>query len=204
MRVASPLAALLVLVLASGSASAQTAGRGNVWRHGTTVTGFAGIATDGSRSGPSIGGSIGWEVTPRVSLDGDGAWLEFGDGMSTFAASLKARARILGIRPVDPFIEAGVGFCRTSVAMTTRRPPAFYARRLSAGMMPGGPEMTFTDPTLAIGTGVHIFVSRRFSLRPALDATVVLRDRRHYVITTAALQAVFHLEDHPVTPSGRR
>jgi hypothetical protein len=43
--------------------------------------------------------------------------------------------------------------------------------------------------------------ARDLALRPAVDAAIVIRDRGHYLVTTIALQAVFHFEDHPVTPS---
>jgi outer membrane protein with beta-barrel domain len=203
MCVTSTVAPILALVCIAGSASAQTADRGNVWSLGTTATGVAGVATDGSRSGPAIGGAVGWEMTPRFAVQGDAAWVELGDGITTFSASLKARVRMPGSRPIDPFFNAGIGFARTSLSVDTRRPPQFYERRMGRHTAPGGPVMTFTDPTLVLGGGVNIFVNRHFAIRPALDATVVLRDRRHYVVTTAALQAVFHFEDRPVTPSSR-
>jgi hypothetical protein len=37
---------------------------------------------------------------------------------------------------------------------------------------------TFTDPSLAFGGGVNVFVSRQIAVRPEVDATIVMRDRR--------------------------
>jgi hypothetical protein len=201
MRTMSILAPVLAVFIAAATASAQTAERRNVWRHGTTATAIAGAATDGARSAAAIGGGIGWEITPRVGVEGDAAWLAFGEGMSAFAASFKARARFFGKRPIDPFVHAGVGLFRTSLSTHARRSPPFYERRMRDGLVPRGSGSTFTDPSFVTGGGINIYINRRVALRPAVDAALVIRDRHRYVVTTVTLQAVFHFEDHPVTPT---
>ena len=200
MRTMSMLAPVLAGFVAAGTASAQTDERGNVWRHGTTATAIAGVASDGSRSGPAIGGAIGWEVTRRFALEGDGAWMHLGDGMKGFAGSLKARVRMFGRRPIDPFVHAGAGFYRASFSGPARHSPRFYQHRMRSGVIPPGAS-TFTDPSLVAGGGINFHVRRQLALRPTVDAAFIMRDRRHYVVTTVALQAVFHFEDHPVTPT---
>jgi hypothetical protein len=79
--------------------------------------------------------------------------------------------------------------------------PEFYERRSEFRQLAG--NLTFTDPTVVAGGGMNIFLNRRFAVRPDVAATIVLRDRRHHVITTVGVHAVFHFEDHPVTPAGR-
>jgi hypothetical protein len=193
---------LLVLCVAVGTASAQTEPQASVWRHGTTASGIAAFATDGPRSGPALGGAVGWEITPRIALEGDAAWLRFGAGLSAFSASLKGRVRFFGTRPLDPFFEAGVGLYRASVSTNTTEPvPAFYQRRLREGLAPGASGTTFTDPALVAGGGVNIHINRQFALRPVVDMTLVLGNGDRYVVTTVGVQAVVHFEDHPVTPS---
>ena len=139
-----------------------------------------------------------------LAIDGDAAWTTFGDGMSSFSASLKARLSFLGVRPVDPFVQAGVGYYRTAFSVDARHVPPFYEHRMMADLHPAGVPRAFNDPSLVAGAGVSIFVSRHFAIRPAVDATIVLHDRHGYVVTTVGLHGVFHFEDHPVTPLRRR
>ena len=54
---------------AAGTASAQDAVvRSGEWSRGTTLSGFAGMAIDSTHNGPAIGGVIGYEVTPRLTV----------------------------------------------------------------------------------------------------------------------------------------
>jgi hypothetical protein len=57
---------------------------------------------------------------------------------------------------------------------------------------------------LIVGAGVDVPVTRRLAVRPALDARIVLRNRRAAVVTSFAVAAVVQFEYHPVTPSRRR
>lgn len=176
---------------------------GDGWGHGTTLDGFAGVAIDSSRSGALLGGAVGWEVTPRVAIEGSGAWLEFGGGSSAFNGALKMRLRLSGLRTIDPFVQAGVGLYRASFTANPDDAPGFYSRRMSTHME-AGVGATFTDPTVVAGGGVNVFLTRQFSIRPDVEAAIVLRDRRSLVVTSVTLHAVYHFEDRPVTPSRRR
>jgi hypothetical protein len=174
------------------------------WERGTTMTGFAAVASDSAGHGPLFGGAIGWEVTPRLAVEGSGAWLSFGDAASAFAGDLTVRTRLWGRRHVDPFVEAGVGLYRANY--DTRHPadiPAFYNRRLPAELPAELTVRTFTDPTLVVGTGVNLYLHRHLALRPDVGATIVMRDGRRHVVTTVGMHAVVHFEDHPVTPRRR-
>jgi hypothetical protein len=184
-------------------ASAQTDVRTDDWSHGTTLNGFAGLATD-TQSGPVLGGAVGWEVTPGLAIEGSGSWLEFGHGTKAFGGALKVRARLFGRRTVDPFLQAGIGMYRASFEPSAQKVPSFYGRRMRASMRTDGAPVTFTDPTVVAGGGVNIFVNRHLAIRPDVEATVVLRDRRSHVVTTVALHAVYHFESHPVTPAAGR
>jgi len=171
------------------------------WSHGTTLNGLAGVATDSSRSSPVLGGAAGWEVTPGLAIEGSGSWLDFGHGSKAFSGSLKVRTRLFGRRTIDPFLQAGIGMYRASFESGAHRVPVFYGRRMDVSMRGDRLPLTFTDPTVVAGGGVNIFVNRYLAIRPDVEATVVLRDRRRHVVTILAVHAVYHFESHPVTPA---
>lgn len=185
-----------IMLAVAAAARAQTGIRPAEWSHGTTLNGFVGVPVDSEHAGAALGGAVGWEMTPRLALEGMGAWLDFGDGASGFSGAITLRTRLFGRRTVDPFLQAGIGMYRASFDATTTL-PRFYERR--AGRRIAG-DLTFSDPTFVAGGGANIFLSRRFAVRPDVAATLVLRDGRRHVITTAGVHAVFHFEDHPVTP----
>jgi hypothetical protein len=54
-----------------------------------------------------------------------------------------------------------------------------------------------------IGGGATFALTRHVALRPGVEAAIVVRDRSSNVLTTVALQAVYHFESHPVTPARR-
>ena len=172
------------------------------WSRGTTLSGFAGLATDGDHSGPVIGGLAGYEITPRLTIEGSGSWLEFGEGADAFAGAIKLRARLTGRRTVDPFILGGIGFYRASFDGASAAAPGFYGNRLRARATRLG-DVSFTDPAAVVGAGVNIFVTRHFALRPDVESFIVFRDGRSLAVTSLSLHAVFHFESHPVTPRVR-
>jgi hypothetical protein len=144
---------------------------------------------------------VGWEVTPRFAVDGTGTWTEFGSGADAFAGSLRLRMRIAGHRRVDPFVQGGVGMYRAMFETGDSQMPEFYRRRIGPAAE-GVTGATFTDPTLVTGGGVSLFLRRWFAVRPEAEVTFVLRNGTH-VVTSFLVHAVFHFEDHPVTPSRR-
>lgn len=182
--------------------TAQEVVRPGEWSRGTTLSGFAGMATDGDHSGPVIGGVAGYEITPRLTIEGSGAWLAFGEGVDAFAGAIKLRARLSGRRTVDPFVLGGVGFYRASFDRVSRVSPGFYRNRLKPSALALG-DVSFTDPALVAGAGVNIFVTRHFAIRPDVESFLVLRDGRTLAVTSLSLHAVFHIESHPVTPRVR-
>jgi hypothetical protein len=144
---------------------------------------------------------VGWEVTPRFTIDAVGSWSEFGDGADAFAGTMRLRMRVAGHRSVDPFVQGGVGLYRAMFENTDGEMPEFYRRRLDPVARLSG--ATFTDPTLVTGGGVSIYLKRWFAVRPEAEVTFVLRDGAH-VVTSFFVHAVFHFEEHPVTPSRAR
>jgi hypothetical protein len=188
----------------TGVAAAQPA-LTHEWDRGTTITGFAGVASDSAASGPVLGGTLGWEVTPRLGIEGSGSWLEFGGASSAFAGDLRVRTRLWGRRHVDPFIEGGIGLYRATYdARHESAIPSFYRRRMPDHLPDALTVRTFTDPTVVVGGGANVFLSRHLALRPDVAATIVLRNGRQHLVTTAGLHAVVHFEEHPVTPLRRK
>jgi hypothetical protein len=195
------LAASLLLVTAAIPAAAQRQAppppTPTDWAHGSTVSVEAGLATASDDSGASLGVAVGWELAPRLMVEGSGRWVDRPDADSGFNAALKVRA---GLRRADvsPFVEGGLGLYRVSTTAPDTLPD-FYARRVATGM--GGQRRAFTDPTFHVGGGVSVFVSRRLALQPSVEAMMARDGGRGFTTTVAAIRATYHFEDHPVTPS---
>ncbi len=187
-----------------GLALAQGELQQSEWSRGTTLNGFGGAAADSSQGAPALGGAIGWEVTPGLAIEGSGAWMDFGHGTTSFAGALKVRARLWGHRSVDPFVQAGVGLYRAAYGADDTAVPEFYRWRINPPTTGVAPNRIFTDPTLVAGAGVSLFVNRHFAIRPDVEAVFVIRDGRSHIVTIAAIHAVYHFEDHPVTADRRR
>jgi hypothetical protein len=194
---------LCVCCAVPAATSAQQHIRANEWSRGTTLNGFVGATMDSSQSGPAVGGAMGWELTPRVTIEGRGSWAEFGQDTNSFAGALRVSLRVAGRRHIDPFIHTGVGLYRATFGAGETAVPTFYRRRMVSSEQ-GVTSQTFTDPTLIGGGGVSIFVNRHFALRPDVDVAFVFSDGRSHVVTTVALHAVYHFESHPVSPTRGR
>lgn len=186
---------VLMLVLFSATASAQT-DPATMWRHGTTLNVFGGMARS-IDTGPLAGGALGWEVTPRIAIEGSGTWFEWGHGSHGFGAAMLALVPLRRSRPVVPFLAGGAGLHRAWYEAADARMPEFYHRRISD--RPGGFSGTtvFTDPSLVFGGGVALFVSPHIAIRPDVNATVVMRSSHARVMATAAVHLAYHFEDHP-------
>jgi Outer membrane protein beta-barrel domain len=193
------LAVLIGCCCTPGLAAAQTSSP-NPWGYGTTLSGSVGVGVDSDHTGSALGAAIGWELTPKVAIEGSGAWLDRGPGADAFSAALKLRASMFGRDRVAPFVTAGVGMYRATYARDAHEVPSFHRRRMGTGLTG---RQTFSDPALVFGGGVNMFLNRHVAVRPDVEAMVVMRDSQRYVVTTAALHVAFHFEDHPVTPSRR-
>ena len=167
------------------------------WRYGTTLNVSAGAASASSETGPIVGGAVGWEVTPWFAVEGNGGWLNRGNGADGFAAELKALVALTPGRAVVPFVAGGIGLYRASFDLSRGVPPNFYRARIQAPGAPGT-SVAFTDPSFVIGGGVNIFVTRHVAIRPDLEAKVAFHDQQHYVIGVFAVRAAYHFEKHPV------
>jgi hypothetical protein len=206
---------LATLLLAGGLTTpvlGQPAHPGDMDR-ATTLQGFLGAVSDATASAPVFGGAAGWSLTPRLALEAAGEWFVYRQDREAFGASLVLRTRLVSWGRSHLFIREGIGLYRVSFAAgcavvgsggcNDATIPAFYRRRWNPDLN-GLEGRAFTDPSLIVGAGVDVPVTRRLAVRPALDARIVLRNRRAAVVTSFAVAAVVQFEHHPVTPSRRR
>jgi hypothetical protein len=191
-------ATAFLLVGSSHIASAQITAPPNVWTRGTTENVFAGAASAPSSAGVLAGGAIGWEITPRLAVEGSGSWFSHRHGATAFAADLKALVHLLAVRPVAPFIEGGFGVYRATFDSTRGELPGFYQRRLDTAV--NRSRVTFTDPSFILGAGVDLFLNRHVTIRPDVEAKIVRRNSSNYVVTALSVHVAYHFEDHPITP----
>jgi hypothetical protein len=190
---------LVTLLLASPAWAQRTAPQASPpddWGHGTTVSASVGVATDQSDTGGLAGGALGWELSPRVMVEGSGLWLDRPGGSHGFNAALKVRAGLTRTG-VSPFVEGGVGLYRLTTD-TSGEMPEFYHRRM-ASQGASLSQRSFTDPVFHIGAGVNVFTSRHLSLQPAAEVLLVTRDGHTYTLAAFSLRLAYHFEDHPVT-----
>lgn len=166
------------------------------WGHGTTISASVGVATDGTNTGGLASGAVGWELTPRVAVEGSGTWLDRREGGNGFNAALKVRAGLTRTG-VSPFVEGGVGLYRVTYAASDVM-PGFYRRRMpsqGASLMP----RSFTDPVFHVGAGLNAFTSRHLSVQPAAEVLLVTRGGHAHTLAAFSLRFAYHFEDHPVT-----
>jgi len=189
------------LIIANSTAAAAQTTPGNIWRHGTTANIFAGVASSASRTRSVVGGGVGWEVTPWVGLEGRFAWQDRARDEDAFAAELGAHVNLLSERPVVPFVKGGVGLYRASFGRVLDDIPEFYRRRLAPPDPALRARQTFTDPSLVVGDGVNVYVSRHVAIRPEIEAIAIRRDGRGHVVTAVTIHLAYHFEEHPITPS---
>ena len=191
-------ATLLLASLASPAAAQSTVSPSapGDWTHGSTLSLEGGVATGSSQTGAIGGLAIGWEITPRVMVEGRGLWLDHGSQSDGFNAALKVRTG-LKRTGVSPFAEAGFGLYHVS-ATSPNGVPGFYRARMN-GDAAGMTTQSFTDPSFHVGAGINAFVSRHLALQPAVEMLVITRDSQTYSIAAVSCRLAYHFEDHPVT-----
>jgi hypothetical protein len=188
---------LIAVFAACGSLWAQAAPPGNAWSHGTTLSVSAGAATGSSETGAQVGGTIGWEITPRIAVEGNGTWFDRRNGAEAFAATLAVQAALTRTGPVAPFVEGGFGLYRASFDISRSAVPGFYRDRMTPGAIGYSVTNTFTDPAVLVGAGLNVFATPHIAIRPQVEAWIVTRNSQSYVMTAVAVRAAYHFENHP-------
>lgn len=192
--IAVSLMAVSALAMAQESPS-------NVWSHGTTLNVFAGASSEPMKGAFTAGGAVGWQLTPTMAVEGTAGWIDNQSSSKWFTGALKAQARLAYAGGANPYVEGGIGLCRSTFDAGQANVPTFYQRRMVAP--PGASMMnhTFTDPTFAFGAGLNILATRHVAVRPAVEVTMVFRNRDAFAMTAGVVRVAYHFENHPVTPA---
>lgn len=192
--------ALAAVLVAAPLRAQPTTPTFHIWTHGTTLAVTGGAAVASSDAGAMAALTMGWEITPRMGIEGTGAWLDRHDGAEAFSAAIAFQTSLMRPRPAAPFVEGGFGLYRASFDRTRSSIPSFYADRITAAGAAGALMNTFTDPAFFVGAGYNAFISRHIAIRPQVEATIVARNSQTYIVTSVAIRAAYHFEDHPITP----
>jgi hypothetical protein len=192
----------LVVLLIGRPAAAQT-GTGE-WNRGSTVTLLGGIGSDEAHTSWLAGGGFGWDVTPRLAVEATAVWLDRGESADGFSADIAALFSLVPPRRVVPFVKGGFGAYRAGFSIAQSPAADFYRRRMDA--LAGSLQSTasFTDPMFVFGAGIRVWLGDRVTIRPEVDARLVVDDSRAYWLTTAAIRLTYSFEDRPVTDRGMR
>jgi hypothetical protein len=195
----------VTLAFSAPSVSAQTSAREPLdFRHATTLGISGGAAVDGEQAGAAAGALLGWQLSPRLAIEGFGRWFNRDHDSSAFAAAFTVQANVVSAGTTGMFVTGGFGMYYVDfgpAAMTSM--PDFYRRRMSEEHAPVSGR-SFTDPAIVAGGGVQFAVSRHVILRPYIDATIVPAQSRYHVVTTFAVSLAYRFEQHPVTSDRRR
>jgi hypothetical protein len=102
------MAAGAALALTASTALAQPA-------VATTISATGGVASGASETGGAFGGSVDIGPTPWISFEGQGTYLDRGDGVDAFSAAASALVNLLrSDRPVVPYGAIGGGIYHAS------------------------------------------------------------------------------------------
>jgi hypothetical protein len=192
----------LFLVLGSAKAGAQPPASlpYEPQTHCTSLSLFGGVATPESASGALLGGTVGWQITPRVGLEGFAMWLDLPHSETGFSAAFSTHVDFRNGATVVPYLAGGMGIYHAAVDMNDHAAPTFYTDRFMMNDDPGM-RRTFTDLALLAGGGVAFFLSPQLALRPQADVMFVVADDDTRVVPVFTLHLVYHFRDHPITPS---
>jgi hypothetical protein len=182
------LTAIAILAM-SVEARAQSSNT-DEWHHGTTLAGFFGV---GSVAGtkPAVGTTLGWDLTPRLTLEGRGVWFPEDRETTDFYAWFGALAPFRPAAAFVPFASAGIGMYRATVDASVEDIPAFYE-----GRMENRGRATFQDFSLAFGGGVDIFVTSHVAIRPEVNLLLVMAKGQTLTAGLYGVQVAYHFEPH--------
>jgi hypothetical protein len=181
----SGLVALLVCALPSLVEAQQNYSQLNVSR-GAELSLFGGVSAASGGSAPAFGWSAGWRASPRVALEGSGAWVEE-PGVDGFAGMFGARVYLNTTGRTSPFVTVEGGLFHANVTPSDSRVPDFYLDRT----LPGSPEKAFNDFVAASGAGLDVHVGGRLWLRPDARLLVVVDGWRANVLMLAGVHFTY-------------
>lgn len=163
---------------------------GTPWRRGTTLGGFAGLASM-ERATAAVGTTLGWEIIPHLTIEGRGIWLPDDRGATDFLAWLGALVPVRPAGAVVPFASAGIGMYRATVDANALNVPEFYGRRMNASE-----RATFEDVAMAVGGGASVFVTPHVAIRPEVSVFFVTTRAATRTVPVYGVQVTYHFEPH--------
>jgi hypothetical protein len=183
----------LVFVNLAADAAGQTY-TATEWHRGTLLGGFAGTAVASPETKLFAGTALGWEIAPRLTIEGSGAWVPASDGPTDFVAMLRGIVPVLQVRRTVPFVSGGLGMYRATIDPTSSEVADFYRRRITAG----SPRPVFQDFLVAFGGGADVFATRHIAIRPDVQLLAVIADGDRRWIPVYAVNLVYHFESHAI------
>lgn len=186
----APATLFFVAVLAVES-RAQTI---DDWQRGTVLAGSVGGAVASPDTRLFTGTALGWEIMPRLSVEGRAAWLPHADQPTDFVALLNAAVPLLPGRRTVPFVSGGIGMYRATIDPGRSDVPEFYARRLGAGTS----RRVFQDRLISFGGGVDLFATRHLAIRPDVSVWAVMGDGERRWMPVYTVSLAYHFEAHGI------
>jgi opacity protein-like surface antigen len=168
----------------------------------TSLSFFGGVATSESDAGGLLGGTAGWQISPRFGLEGNAFWLDRPGNETGFSAAFNSHVNLLARRRAVPFLAAGIGVYRASLDAEAAAASEFHRERFAAGDALAT-KQTFTDPAFIVGGGVDFFLSPQLALRPQGDVMFVVNDGKSRMVPMFTVHLAYHFHEHPITPSRR-
>jgi hypothetical protein len=202
MRKSIVITAMLTLATVIGAQPAQAQGI-STWNRDWVVGASAGAASLPSDTTLALGAAVNWGLTPRIGIEASSTWLRRPGTDEAVAVAITSQVAVWRREAVTAFARGGVGaFVMT--LNTGDEIPEFYRARMAS--LPPGSTRAFTDPSVVIGAGVDLRMSRHLHLRPTVDFVTAVRDRRTMTVMMTAVQVAYHFETHRITPqrAGRR
>jgi hypothetical protein len=189
---------LFALMASLLGVAAPASAQQNPWRKGTALGVFAGGATHSEGTDTAAGTSIGWELTPFLTIEGSGTWTT-GNDIDTFSALIGSRLNLLPGRLLVPFVSGGAGMQRATVEGGAAQVPTFYSHRMNL-TTPTTVTQTFDDFAWSVGGGVDLFVNHHVAFRPDVRVLMVHADGDTRPTAIYGVHFAYHFEEHVVTP----
>jgi hypothetical protein len=180
------------IVVAGLAADGRAQTADGQWQRGTVLAGSFGAVAASPDTSLFGGTALGWEIVPRLSVEGRAMWLPNADRPTDFVALLSAAVPLLPGRRTVPFVSGGIGMYRATVDSRSSDIPEFYARRLPAGAT----RPVFQDVLFSFGAGADLFATSRVAIRPEVSLFAVTADGNRRWMTVYAVSLAYHFEAH--------
>ncbi len=181
----------------------------------------AGVAADGTDTGPAVGGAVTIGLFDRVAVEGTGEYLGRGTGARAFALTGGVLIDLMEGGSTVPYFAVGAGWYHSSLDLGTARffgnvnlpagslvcgggfgsgtcgygqVPQYYRAQLGNLFVPQNrawSTVTFNDPAVHLGGGVRIDLTRRVYLRPDARAIIVFGHGAHHTVGVVTLGVGF-------------